>query len=189
MPQDLAPRAAHLISMRDSQTWWRATRDDPAKLHAWLFDQYRGEVTAASRIETLRDRFAAPGSRADRILTVIAAQERDHAEWVGELLAMRGLDPCVEDKPDRYWRRVLPGIRDLATGAAVGAHAESMRLERIETIASDPLAPADIRAMFARILPQERFHARAFASLATPETLAATADAHELGRRALGLSS
>jgi hypothetical protein len=163
------------------------TRDDPAKLHAWLYDQYRGEVTAASRIDALRDRFAEPGSRAARVLSAIAAQERDHAEWVGELLAMRGLDPEVGTKPDRYWQRVLPGITDLATGAAVGAHAETMRLERIEAIASDPLAPDDVRAVFARILPQERFHARAFASLATPETLAATAGAHELGRRALGL--
>ena len=173
--------------MRDSQTWWQATRDDPSRLHGWLYDQYRGEVTAASRIELLRDRFAEPGSRAYRVLTVIAAQERDHAEWVGDLLAMRGLDPEVGDKPDRYWRQVLPGISDLETGAAVGAHAETMRLERIETIASDPQTPSDIRAVFARILPQERFHARAFASLATPEALARTALAHELGREALGL--
>jgi hypothetical protein len=41
--------------------------------------------------------------------------------------------------------------------------------------------------VFARILPQERFHARAFASLATPASLARTAGAHALGRRALGL--
>jgi hypothetical protein len=173
--------------MRDSATWWKATRDDPARLSRWLYDQYRGEVTAASRIETLRDRFASAKSRAHRVLTVIAAQEREHAAWVGELLAARGLRVAVEDKPDRYWRRVLPGIADLATGAAVGAHAERMRLERIEVIASDPTAPADIRDVFARILPQERFHARAFGLLATPEALARTADAHELGRVALGL--
>lgn len=173
--------------MRDSQTWWMATRDDPARLHAWLYDQYRGEVTAAGRIELLRDRFAEPGSRAYRVLTVIAGQERDHADWVGDLLAMRGLDPEVGDKPERYWQRVLPGISDLETGAAVGAHAETMRLERIEVIANDPDAPADIRAVFARILPQERFHARAFTSLATSEALARTAGAHEPGREALGL--
>jgi hypothetical protein len=158
-------------------------------LHAWLYDQYRGEVTAAGRIESLRDRFTAPGTRAHRVLTVIAAQERDHAEWIGELLAARGLVIEIQAKPDRYWRCVLPGITDLATGAAIGAHAERMRLERIETIAADPAAPADIRATFARILRQERFHARAFAELASPEALARTAGAHELGRVALGLSA
>jgi hypothetical protein len=173
--------------MRNSAEWWTETRDDPTRLSEWLFDQYRGEVTAAGRIEALRDRFAEPGSRAHRVLTVIAGQERDHAAWVGELLAARGFAVEVKPEPERYWPLVLAGITDLATGAAVGAHAEQMRLERIEEIARDPASPDDIRSVFARILPQERFHARAFASLATPDTLARTANAHELGRRALGL--
>ena len=47
---------------------------------------------------------------------------------------------------------LLAAIEDLETGCAVGAHAERMRLERIEVIAGDPEAPADIRAVFARIL-------------------------------------
>ncbi len=174
---------------QSSSTWWKGIRHSSEKLHAWLRDQYRGEVTAADRIEILRDSFTSPGSRAHRVLTVIAAQERDHAAWVGVLLAARGLAVEVQAKPDRYWRRVLPGIQDLATGAAVGAHAERMRLERIEVIANDSEAPDDIRNVFARILPQERFHARAFAELSTAEALERTADAHELGRLALGLSA
>lgn len=174
---------------QDSVTWWRAVKVDEPRLLAWLLDQYRGEVTAAGRIETLRDRFATHGSRAYRVLTKIAAQERDHATWVGELLAARGVRVQVQCKADRYWLRVLPGIVDLATGAAVGAHAERMRLERIETIAGDPEAPADIRSVFARILPQEQFHARAFASISTSEALARTAGAHAMGRLALGLSA
>jgi len=170
-----------------SATWWARIRSDATRLHAWLYDQYRGEVTAPSRIEALRDRFSTPGNRAYRILTVIARQERDHARWIGDLLAARGLRVEVQPKADRYWREVMPGIADLATGAAVGAHAEQMRLERIEAIAGDAMAPADIRAVFAAILPQERFHARAFAQLATPEAMARTAGAHALGRAALGL--
>lgn len=171
-----------------SATWWQRTKQDATRLHAWLYDQYRGEVTAAGRIEALRDRYCTPEQRAYRILTVIAAQERTHAAWVGELLAARGLPVEVQAKIDRYWNRVLPGIDDLETGAAVGAHAEAMRLERIEAIARDAEAPADIRAAFAKILPQERFHARAFAALSTPEAMARTIDAHALGREALGLS-
>jgi hypothetical protein len=160
---------------------------DPTKLHAWLYDQYRGEVTAADRIETLRDRYCTPDERGWKILTVIASQERDHARWVGDLLAARGLEVEVHDKADRYWPRVLPGIDDLETGAAIGAHAERMRLERIEAIANDRSAPTDIRMTFSAILPQERFHARAFAELSTPDAMARTAHAHELGRAALGL--
>lgn len=174
--------------LRSSAAWWAATRDAPARVLAWLFDQYRGEVTAARRILALRDAHAAPGSRAFRVLTAIAGQEADHAAWVAALLRDRGLAPELRgDAEGRYWGRTLPGIADLATGCAVGAHAERMRLARIEAIAADPTAPADIRAVFARILPQERFHERAFRSLATPESLERTRDAHELGLRALGL--
>ncbi|MBL9103202.1 MAG: hypothetical protein JNL82_19810 [Myxococcales bacterium] len=175
--------------MKTSNEWWAATRDDPRRLHAWLLAQYRGEVTAAARIEALRDRHARPGARAHRVLTTIAAQERRHAAWVGELLRARGLAGEIVGEPEaRYWRRTLPAIVDLATGCAIGAHAEAMRLARIAAIAGDPAAPPDIRAAFARILPQERFHERAFRGLATPDSLAATRDAHALGRAALGLA-
>ncbi len=172
-----------------SKIWWHETKQSPERLHAWLLDQYRGEITAAPRIEALRDAFAAAGSRAHRVLTAIAKQERLHATWIAQLLASRGWAAELTAKPDRYWRQVVPEVVDLATGAAVGAHAEEMRLERIEAIAGDAEAPADIRAAFARILPQERFHARAFASLSSDEALARTAGAHALGRRALGLSA
>jgi rubrerythrin len=174
--------------MKNSIAWWQAVKSDPRALADWLLDQHRGEATAAGRIERLRDAFAAPGTRAHRVLTVIAAQERRHAGWVAALLEARGIAAVVEDTAERYWPQVLAGIADLASGCAVGAHAERMRLERIEAIAGDASAPADIRAVFARILPEERFHERAFSRLAGPAALAAAQDAHELGRAALGLA-
>ncbi len=167
--------------------WWAAVRHDPVAFRRWLLAQYRGEATAAGRIEALRDRFAPAGSRAHRVLSVIASQERRHAGWVGELLAARGWTPAAAPAPERYWPEVESGIADLATGCAVGAHAEKMRLERIEGIAADPDAPADVRATFARILRDERFHERAFRILAGPDALASTRASHARGRRALGL--
>lgn len=182
--------ATDMTTVRSSAAWWTATRDDPPRLHAWLQAQYRGEVTAANRIEALRDRHARPGTRAHRVLTAIAAQERDHAAWVAELLRARGLAVAIVGAAEeRYWRHTLPGIVDLATGCAVGAHAEAMRLARIAAIADDPAAPPDIRDVFARILPQERFHERAFRGLATPAALEATRERHALGRTALGLEA
>jgi hypothetical protein len=176
------------VVLRDSHAWWEAVKQDPAAFHDWLLDQYRGEATAGGRIEMLRDAFATPGTRAHRILGVIASQERRHAVWVGDLLAARGITPTLGVKRERYWRHTLGAVRDLATGCAVGAHSERMRLERIEAIAADAEAPADVRAVFQRILPEERFHARAFAELAGPAALDAMRGAHDLGRRALGLS-
>ncbi|NMO14178.1 hypothetical protein HPC49_19315 [Pyxidicoccus fallax] len=174
---------------RDSARWWEETRSDTSRLVDWLFDQYRGEVTAADRIERMRDTYATPGGKAHRVLTVIAGQERRHAEWVAGLLRARGLTPEVRGEPEvRYWARTLPGIQDLETGCAVGAHAERMRLERIEVIAADTTAPEDVRDVFTRILREERFHERAFRGLATPESLERTREAHALGREVLGLA-
>ena len=170
-----------------SKTWWSTIKSDREAFTAWLYDQYRGEVTAGGRIDALRDTFAKPGTKAHRVLSVVAAQERKHGRWVAALLEARGLEVRVETKEDRYWRATVPEITDLETGAAVGAHAERMRLARIEVIVDDAGAPEDVREVFRRILPEERFHERAFRRLATEASLARTATAHDLGRRALGL--
>lgn len=172
---------------RDSRAWWEGVKRDPARMVAWLLDQFRGEATAAGRIEMLRDAHARSGTRAHRVLGVIAAQERRHAVWVGDLLTARGVAPKVAPKRERYWRPTLEAIRDLETGCAIGAHAERMRLERIEVIVADAAAPPDVRAVFQRILPEERFHARAFAELAGDRALEDTKAAHVIGRHALGL--
>jgi rubrerythrin len=172
-----------------SLAWWTKTRQDPQALNDWLLDQYRGEATAANRILTLAENYTSQGSRERRLLTRIADQERKHARWVGELLSARQLP--VPAEPDtaqeRYWKKTLPSISDLASGAAVGAHAERMRLWRIQAIAADAQAPADVRAIFARILPEERFHERAFRSLAGEAALHAALDGHEQGMAVLGL--
>ncbi|MDP2343259.1 MAG: hypothetical protein Q8O67_20035 [Deltaproteobacteria bacterium] len=195
---------------RTARSWWASIRKDPAKLNAWLMDQYRGESLAAVRIAMLRDHFdVAPA--AARVLTIIAAQEEEHARWVAGLLEARGLPVVVQDKRARYWdAQALESIADFETGCAVGSHAERMRLERIEVIATDDsaddlilsssaVAPAprgpprtaeldDIRSVFGRILPQERFHERAFRELAGSKAMEATRAAHDVGRAALGLA-
>lgn len=172
--------------MKTSSEWWSETKRDDAAMTRWLLSQYHGEVSAAEKIEQLRERFAGQDRRANKLLSIIAAQERLHAGWVLTLLQTRGLDPSHAHQ-DRYWSKTLPGITDLESGCAVGAHAERMRLERIETISADEEAPADVRAVFQKILPQERFHERAFRSLSTAEALSQTRTAHEEGRNALGL--
>lgn len=174
---------------KTSAQWWEEVKQNAAEFEGWLLDQYRGEVTAAGRIEALRDAFAPVGCRAWRVLSVIAEQEREHAKWVAELLRARRVEPRVEDVEARYWNAVLSGVRDLETGAAVGAHAEEMRLERIIVIANDETAPPDVRAVFCEILPQERFHARAFRSLSSALALERTAAAQRLGRELLGLTA
>lgn len=172
--------------MQTSREWWAKVRAEDRLLLDWLRRQYRGEVTAAGRIEAFRDRYA-PNAESKRLLTTIAEQERRHAAWVRDLLMARGIDPEVQGAEDRYWAETLPAVDSFEHGAAVGAHAEEMRLQRIRVIVNDATAPADVRKVFTMILKEEEFHARAFAQMAGEEALSETRGAHERGMALLGL--
>lgn len=171
---------------KTSQQWWAGIKDDPERFNEWLVKQYRGEVTAAVRINEFADRYA-PDETTRRILRIIAGQEAQHAKWVRELLQARGIVPKVEGAEERYWKETLPDIVSFATGAGVAAHAERMRLERIKTIADDVSAPQDVRRTFQQILKDELFHEEAFREMAGPEAMQRTLDSHLEGRAALGL--
>jgi len=175
--------------MKTSQVWWNEVKANPILLADWLRDQYHGEVTAAGRIREFANMVTEP--RVKQVLTNISMQEADHAEWVKGLLEARGITASVLQKEERYWDKTLSAeyrTMDTKDLAAIGAHAEAMRLERIKVIAEDKDAPADIRKVFAKILPQEKYHERAFRFIAGDEAMSKALDAHKEGLAALGLS-
>ena len=175
--------------MKTSAQWWNEVKANPALMTDWLKDQFHGEVTAAARIREFASTVS--DARIASTLNNIAEQEADHAEWVKELLTVRGITAEVLNKEERYWDKTLASeYKNKSTQelAAIGAHAEAMRLERIQVIAADESAPADIRKVFAKILPQERYHERAFRFIAGDEAMAKALDAHKEGLAALGLS-
>lgn len=171
--------------MVTSKQWWVEVKQDPERFNEWLVKQHRGEVTAAGRIEAFASKYANPQNR--RVLELIASQERQHAAWVLDLLVARGITPDLTGAEAKYWQEVLPEIESFETGAAIGAHAEAMRLERIRVICDDVQAPADVRDTFLRILRDEVFHERAFRKMAGREALSRTAPSHSRGRELLGL--
>ena len=177
--------------MTNSKEWWNQVKNDPVRLLDWLKKQYHGEVTAAERIRAFMDSYGHQATNHElEILTEIVKQEEKHAEWIGELLTSRGeAAELIENKESRYWDKTLPGITRWSTGCAVGAHAESMRLERIRVICKDSETPADIRKVFVKILPQEEFHARSFRMFSTAAALDKTIENHISGKNALGLSA
>lgn len=171
--------------MTTSQEWWATTKKDQELLNSWLMKQYRGEVTAAERIRSMKP-LTVDGVNL-HLLETIACQEELHAEWVKNLLISRGIVPSVLNAEERYWKEVIPAVVDFNTACAVAAHAEGMRLERIKVISSDPEAPVDIRCVFADILAQEVFHEVSFRNMAGPEAMKAVKPDHERGRELLGL--
>lgn len=172
--------------MRTSQEWYNEVVTNPALLEDWPVKQYRGEVTAAARIRAVAEKFDAT-EKAKRILEEIATQEETHATLVLLLLQAQGIEPSTEGAEDRYWNEVAPVVEDFATAAAIGAHAEQMRLERIRVIVEDPRTTKAVRAVFNLILRDEVWHAAAFEQLAGSEAMSKTQYTHEQGRALLGL--
>jgi rubrerythrin len=175
--------------MMNSQQWWDGVKTDPVKFDDWLIRQYRGEVTAARRIRAVASHFRAEPT-SERILQNIAVQEETHAFLVAGLLRDRGIvvgNVEISDADKRYWSEALKGAKDFDTACAVGAHAEAMRLERINVICKDAETPANVRRVFKQIQIDEVWHERAFRDLAGKVAMEQTKADHEAGRHLLGL--
>jgi len=173
--------------MRTSQQWWDETKASPEKMTNWLKNQYHGEAVAAERIR----KFILPTMEGKYGFMVerIADDEDRHAQWVGKLLESRGITPEVLEKEERYWKEVITEdfTSDGNYAAAVAAHAEEMRLERIMVIMEDENADSDIRETFKNIYKDELFHAKGFKLIAGDEYYNKAAGAHAKGLEALGL--
>lgn len=180
--------------MKTSKQWWDEVKNDPEKFNDWLHRQYRGEMSAARRISEVMNHFHKIGLLNDQnydTLQLIQKDEARHAGWIGELLIMRGEEPYSDKKnaEKRFWSVQDLSFQSFSKTMAIGAHAEKMRLERIETIAFDPEADFFIRALFNKILRDELFHERMFRHMAGEAAMAETLPDHEAGRKLLGLEA
>lgn len=176
--------------MKTSQEWYNEVKKSETKLIKWLKDQYHGEVTAAERIRSLILCYYPDDKSKEKFreaINTIAEQEEQHAVWVGELLLTRGVNPTKLVKSERYWNNTVKQIKDWNTGCAVAAHAEKMRLDRIEVIVNDKDTAEDIRKVFKKILVQERMHERVFREASTDEAMQKTLEGHLAGLNELGL--
>lgn len=177
---------------KTTEEWLVEVKASKQKLINWLQRQYVGEMLAAERIITLVERTPSPIART--IIERIASDEQAHSTWIRELLTVRGISvPTVTYENTRYWKPMiedglLEGAQDFSIVAALGHHAESMRLVRITYLANDKDIDTDIRKVFSKILKDETFHAAAFAKLSTPEAIASTVEMHQRGLDYLGLT-
>ncbi len=176
---------------KTSQEWYDGIKNDPTKINDWLINQYHGEVTAAERIRELILCYTPPGNHTKwaELVELIATQEEQHAEWIAELLANRGLEAKKLIKDERYWDNTINQITDWDTGCAVAAHAEEMRLQRIRVICADSATAKDIKEVFDKILVQEEFHAKAFKEFTTDDAMQRTLEGHLAGLNQLGLKA
>lgn len=173
--------------LKTSLEWWNDVKNSPDKLVNWLKNQYHGEAVASERIR----KYILPKFEGKYHFMVerIADDEDRHASWVGELLSKRGVTPEVLKKEERYWKTVMTEdfSEDGNYAAAVAAHAEEMRLERIKVIMDDATADEDIVQTFKNIYKDELFHAKGFKLIAGDEYYNKASNTHAKGLEALGL--
>lgn len=168
---------------KTSKQWVEEVSKDPVKLQHWLERQYVGEELAARRLEELCTHPEMTDKQLP-IISRIAEEERLHSKWIAKLLPSL---PEVSYDEDRYWSEVKLSELSSDELLAAGHHAEEMRLERIRAVVESDL-PENIREVFAKILPMEKFHAKAFGSLASKKALENTKENHESGMKALNLT-
>jgi len=168
-----------------SQQWWQEVSKDKEKLHAWLQKQHYGEVQASHRVHALVDQFRLTGNIKEKIET-IAKDEARHAAWIKEILNARHIE-TLPTHEERYWKETMT-FTDAIGAFAVAAHAEKMRLSRIEVIANDVTAPWDIREAFVKILMDEVLHEKIFRELTPKEEYERARGFHEKGAESLGLT-
>jgi len=172
--------------MKTSEQWWDETKGSEQKIVNWLKNQYHCEAVAAERIR----KYILPNleGKFQFMVERIADDEVRHSEWVGKLLSDRGVTPEILQKEERYWKEVM--TEDFTTdgnyAAAVAAHAEEMRLERI-SVMNDENAPIDIRKVFTDIYKDELFHAKGFKLIAGDDYYNKASENHAKGLEALGL--
>ncbi len=173
--------------MKTSKQWWAETRINNEKLINWLKNQYHGEAIASERIR----QYVLPHftGKYEFMVERIADDEERHASWIGKLLLSRGITPEILQKEERYWREVMTEEfkSDGHYAAAVAAHAEEMRLERIKVIMEDNEIDEDIRNTFINIYKDELFHAKGFKLIAGDEYYNKASENHAKGLEVLGL--
>jgi len=167
---------------KTSQQWWNETVADLSKLEGWLQRQCYGELKAHERILALSKKF-----NNNFILEKIAGDELKHHLWLKEYLISNGI-PLLSEHEERYWKEINMDFKTIEEMAAVGHHAEMMRLERIRVIAQDESLPF-LSNMFKYILLDEEFHAEAFKKLSNEQQIELAKVDHAQGMLALGLEA
>jgi rubrerythrin len=177
--------------MKTVSEWLQGVKSSPEKLNHWLRRQYIGERLAAIRV---RDLAMTLSGKQQKVFLKVATDEQNHADWVLQLLVSRGIEvPDIQAEGSnfasttRYWKHLGSGMT-LESLFAAGAHAEEMRLHRIQALAKDLDVDADIQECFKAILKDERFHAKAFRKAAGEPAYEQARGNHQAGLEALGLT-
>lgn len=171
-----------------TKKWWKHCLNNKEKLEHWLVGLYNNEKDAEERFINFANNYCLNDKKAFDIFIEISKQEGNHAKLVDEILLKRGIDKYEKStKNGRYWRNTIPCVCDMKTAAAIGAYAEGLSLKRMRVIIKDPNTPDDLVQLFKIIEPEEAYHAKVLAKIATKYGMDSVKDCHDKGLIELGL--
>lgn len=171
-----------------TKEWWKKCLNDKEKLEHWLVVLYNNEKDAEERFINFAETYCKSDAQSYTIFKKIAEQEANHAILVEKILNDRNVELFEKSTKDgRYWRNTLPCIVDHKTAAAIGAYAEGLSLSRMRVIIADPETPKDLVDLFNIIEPEESYHAKTLAMIATKYGMEEVKDCHDKGLEELGL--
>lgn len=171
-----------------TEQWWKKCLNDKEKLEHWLVGLHNNEKDAEERFINFAETYCKNNKEIYDIFIEIAKQEANHAIMVEKILCDRKIEKYEKStKNGRYWRNTLSCIYDMKTAAAIGAYAEGLSLKRMRVIINDENTPEDLVELFKVIEPEESYHAKVLAEIATKGGMDTVKDCHDKGLEELGL--
>ena len=171
-----------------TKKWWNECLTNKEKLEHWLVGLYNNEKDAEERFINFANNFCQNDSNVYNVFIEISKQESNHAKLVENILLSRNIEKYEKStKNGRYWRNTIPCICDMKTAAAIGAYAETLSLKRMRIIIKDVNTPKDLVELFKIIEPEESYHAKVLAEIATKYGMEKVKDCHDKGLEELGL--
>lgn len=176
------------MSKQITEAWWKKCLQDSAKLEHWLVGLYNNEKDAEERFVDFAETYCKDDKIAYETFIEISKQEANHAVLVEKVMKERGIRLFLKSTKDgRYWRNTLPCVINKTAAAAIGAYAEGLSLARMRVIIADPDTPSDLVELFSVIEPEESYHTRILAEIATKHGMLSVKDCHDKGLEELGL--
>lgn len=161
-------------------SWWEKLLKDEEAMNRWLAKLWKTEAGGYEDNYNAIERYGIDG-QAYKIFAKTADDEKKHAELLEDVLVGRRVRTTLDEQPGSlYWEYMYKHINDMTTCAAVFAVGEQLAALRFGVIAQHKGTPSDVMYFLNEALPDETYHAKAFASLATSEDMGVAYGHHRM---------
>lgn len=154
--------------------WWERLLADEEAMIRWLqklqhteYEGYTGNIENNARWNT-----EPKDLLTERVLLKTGDDELRHSDLLVELLNKRGVGPSEVSPPSVYWDEMEKHVVDLKTCSAMCYLGEQLAADRFEIILAHEGTPTDVQDFLKSALPDEKYHARVFRTLAGDDAIA-----------------